>query len=383
MVNSERLAETFKSLVEIDSVSRDEKAIAEKIIQLVTKMGGKVVIDGSKRKTKSNTGNLIVRFIGNEKATPLLLSAHMDTVEPGNGVKAVYENGLFTSEGSTILGADDKSAIAIMLETIQIFQENNLPHGPVELVLTTCEEIGLKGAKNLDYSLLMSKAGYVLDSADTEGVVIRAPSANNMEFKIFGKAAHAGAHPEKGINAILLAAKAIAGLNIGRIDDETTCNIGSIEGGVATNIVPNFAHIKGEVRSHDDAKLKKVTDQIVSSFENTIKEYKESINGNELPRLETQITGEFTRTHIPEDHFVVKLAQKAAENLGREMTLKRTGGGADANEFFKKGIMTGVIGTGMQDIHTVRESIHISDMVKTVELLVEIIQLNAKEENRI
>ncbi len=379
MVNEERLGAVFKFLAEIDSVSKHEKALAQEIVKIVTRMGGKIVIDGSKRKTGSDTGNMIVRFAGNTDALPLLLSAHMDTVEPGIGVKVVFEDGVFKSDGTTVLGADDKSAIAIILETIQILQEKNLPRGPIELVLTTCEEIGLRGAKNLDYSLLNAKSGYVLDSADTEGIVVQAPSANNLEFRVIGKAAHSGAHPEKGINAVSIAAKAIAGLNLGRIDEETTCNIGLIDGGVATNIVPDLVTIKGEVRSHDEGKLKEVTDTIVSSFESAVAEYKKVSTDDKLPCLEKKVTNEFSKTHIPNEHLVVRLAREAAKNLGREMALKKTGGGADANVFFKKGIMTGVIGTGMRDIHTVRETIGLSDMVKTVELLIEIIRLNAKE----
>ncbi|MDA3896646.1 MAG: M20/M25/M40 family metallo-hydrolase, partial [Desulfobacteraceae bacterium] len=306
-----------------------------------------------------------------------MLNAHMDTVQPGVGVKPQFNNGVFTSDGTTILGADDKSAVAIILETLHILHENKLPHGPLEIVITICEEIGLLGAKNLDFNLLSAEYGYALDTADTECIVTRAPAANQFEIEVHGKDAHAGADPENGINAILLASQAISGLTLGRIDAETTCNIGVIEALGATNIVPNLVRIKGEVRSHDETKLENVTRNIVASFENVISDYKKEHASGELPRVDVDIENEFNRTFIPDDHPVVRLAQQAAKKLGRQVITKKTGGGSDANVFFGKGIVTGVIGTGMKDIHTVRESIRIDDMEKTVRLLLEIIDVHS------
>ncbi|RPJ16368.1 MAG: M20/M25/M40 family metallo-hydrolase, partial [Desulfobacteraceae bacterium] len=236
---------------------------------------------------------------------------------------------------------------------------------------------GLMGAKHLDMSLITAKYGYALDATDTEGIITHAPSANKIEFKVHGRDAHAGAAPEKGINAIHLASKAIAGLELGRIDKETTCNIGIINGGIATNIIPNLVTVKGEVRSHNDDKLKKVTSDIIASFENTVKNYGQ-ISSDGLPRVDVAVDDDFSRTDIPENHPIVVLAQKAAANLGRNMVTKITGGGADANIFYAKGIITGVIGTGMRDMHTVRESVSVDDMVKTGELLLEIIKLHTQ-----
>jgi len=377
MVNRDRLGETFKFLVEIDSISKEEATISSEIRKILESLGAETVVDSAGDKIGGNSGNLIAKFKGNRQAPPLLLNAHMDTVEPGKGITAVLKEGVFTSDGTTILGADDKSAIAIILETIKIIQENNLPYGPIEIVLTVCEEIGLLGAKHLDLSLIESEYGYALDATDTEGIVTRAPSANRLEFKIHGKDAHAGAAPEKGINAISLASKAIAKLEIGRIDQETTCNIGIIEGGRAINIVPNLVTVKGEARSHDEEKLSKITDEIVSSFKEVVENYKEASSDDELPRLEVYVENDFSRTFIPDEHPVVSLACKAAENLGRKMVAKTTGGGADANILFGKGIVTGVLGTGMRDMHTVREYVRLDDMVKTVELLLEIIRVHA------
>ena len=381
MVDRKRLAETFKFLVRIDSVSKEEGVIANEIKKMLESMGAETFVDSAGDKIGGNSGNLIATFKGNTQAPPLLLNAHMDTVEPGRGVTAVLENGTFTSDGTTILGADDKSAIAILLETLTILKENDLPYGPLELVFTVCEEIGLQGAKHLDLSAVTAKYGFALDATDTEGIVTRAPSANHLEFTVHGKDAHAGAAPEKGINAISLASKAIAKLELGRIDRETTCNIGTIEGGIATNIVPNLVKVKGEVRSHDDEKLDNITNKIVFSFTEAIENYKKMNANDELPRVEINIKKDFPRTHIPDDHPVIKLATQAAENLGRKMKTKTTGGGADANIFFEKGIFTGVLGTGMRDMHTVRESVKLDDMVRTTELLLEIIRLHSQVGN--
>jgi len=378
MVNRDRLAETFKFLAEIDSISKEERAISGEIKKILESMGAETWVDGAGDKIGGDTGNLIAKFKGSRQAPPLLLNAHMDTVEPGKGVTAVLADGVFTSDGTTILGADDKSAIAILLETIKIIQENGLPYGPLELVFTVCEEIGLLGAKHLDLDLITAKFGYALDATDTEGIVTRAPSANRLEFKVHGKDAHAGAAPEKGINAISLASKAIAGLELGRIDHETTCNIGIIEGGTATNIVPNLVTVEGEVRSHDEEKLNKITNAMVWSFKGVVENYKGMTSDHGLPGLETKIQKDFSRTSIPEDHPVVKLACRAAENLGRKMVTKTSGGGADANIFFEKGIMAGVLGTGMRDMHTVRESVGLEDMVRATELLLEIIKIHAQ-----
>ena len=379
MINRNRLLETFTYLVEIDSVSKEEGLICRKLRGIFESMGAETFIDSAGEKTGSNTGNLIARLKGNTKCPPLLLNAHMDTVNPGKGISVIFKDGTFTSDGATILGADDKSAIAIIIETIRILQENNLEYGHLELVFTICEEIGLLGAKHLDYSLITASYGYTLDATDIEGIVTRAPAANRIEFKIHGKDAHAGAAPEKGINAICLASKAIAALDIGRIDHETTCNIGIIEGGIATNIVPSMVTVKGEIRSHDKEKLRKITDEIVSSFKNVVGNYKNPVSDDDLPCLEISIENDFSFTNIPDDNTVVAIARKAAENLGRNMASKTSGGGADANIFFEKGIKVGVLGTGMKDMHTVRESVKLDDMVRTVELLLEIIKIHSKE----
>jgi tripeptide aminopeptidase len=373
LIKKDRLKNKFEELVKINSVSKHEKIIALNLAQTLSNLGGKVVFDNAWKITKSDTGNLIAKFPGNVDAEPIFLCGHMDTVNPGNNVKPVFKDGIFKSDGTTILGADDKSALAIIIEVLEIILKNQLKHPPIEIIFTICEEIGLLGAKNLDLSLIDSKFGYILDSTDTEGIATNAPAANKIKIKVFGKAAHAGGAPEKGINAMSIASKAIAELKIGRIDHETTCNLGTIKGGLATNIVPDLIVIEGEARSHDEAKLENITNKIKDAF---LKAHKEFCNDENIPEIDFIVENDFPRTDIPKDSLVVTLAQKASENLGRKFETKVIGGGADANIFFGKGIMPGVIGTGMREVHTVNEWIELDDMVKTTELVLEIINIH-------
>jgi len=377
LIDASRLADTFQQLVRIDSISKEEGQLVQMLRPILDDLGAETVVDGAGDRVGGKTGNLIARFSGNREVAPMLFSAHMDTVEPGRGVQPVFKDGIFSSDWSTILGADDKSAIAVLLEVFRVLTIHDLPHGPIDLVLTICEEIGLLGAKHMDFQYLRARFGYALDSRYTDAIVVRAPSANRFEFVIHCREAHAGSAPETGINAISLAARAITGLDMGRIDEETTCNVGMIEGGIATNIVPNRVKVVGEARSHSDHKLRRLTDSITETVETIVEgDGPESADG--LPRVDVHVAEQVSRTSIPDDHPVVLLAQQAAHNLGRNMVTKATGGGADANIFFQNGIMTGVLGTGPRDIHTVRESVALEDMVHAAELVLEIIRLHAE-----
>ncbi|RLC03439.1 MAG: peptidase T [Deltaproteobacteria bacterium] len=377
MINSQRLAQRFQALVEIDSLSREERNVAIEIEKTLTAMGATVCYDTAGEQVNGNCSNLVARFKGTVDAEPIFLSGHMDTVGPGKGIKVQFEDGIFKSDGTTILGSDDKSALAIILEVMDVILENKIDYPPVEIVFTVCEEIGLLGAKYFDYSLMDSKFGYILDSTDTHGIVTKAPAANKIIIKIYGKGAHAGAEPENGVNAILVASRAISKLRLGRIDEESTCNIGTIKGGVATNIVPAFVEVHGEARSHDVEKLKVVTDGIVSSFQTAADEFKDA---SDLPRVEAIVENDFPHTNIPEDHMAIVLARKAADNLGIALESKTIGGGADANIFFGKGIVAGVLGTGMTDVHTLNESIALADMENSAKLVLEILKVHAAGE---
>lgn len=378
MINTERLGKRFTSLVKIDSLSKKEKDVALNLEAVLKQMGASVCYDQAKDEIGGNCSNLIAKFKGTVDADPLFLCGHMDTVGPGEGIQVQFKDGVFKSDGTTILGSDDKSAIAIILEVMDVILENKIDYPPVEIIFTVCEEIGLLGAKYLDYSLIDAKFGYILDSTDTKGIVTRAPSANKITFKVSGRAAHAGAYPENGIDAIQVAAKAISSLStslpIGRVDHETTCNLGIIQGGVATNIVADSVEIYGEARSHDPEKLEKVTQDMVSAFQDAVREFED---GSGLPMVEADVELDFPNTNIPEDHRAIVLARKAAKNLGRTLAPKTIGGGADANIFFGKGIVAGVLGTGMTDVHTLNESIRLDDMAGCAELVLEILNIHA------
>ncbi|MEW5736154.1 MAG: M20/M25/M40 family metallo-hydrolase [Thermodesulfobacteriota bacterium] len=379
MVNAERLARTFSEVVAIDSVSREEASVARFLQKRLEDLGLTVVMDSAGAAINGDAGNLVGRLKGNAGVPPLVFAAHMDTVEPGRGIQPVLSKGVFRSKGDTVLGADDKSAVAILLEVLEVLREDGIPHGPVEILFTVAEEIGLLGAKNLDYDLVSACMGYVLDMGDTEGIVLRSPSANRMEFLVHGKDAHAGVAPETGINAISVAASAIARLTPGRVDHETTCNIGVIEGGNASNIVPSLVRVKGEARSHDEHKLSLVTREMVAAFEDAVAEMNERVPaGLGQARVDITVESDYTRLDIPEGHPSVVLARAAAEKLGRTLAAKTSGGGFDANILFAHGIVCGILGTGMTDVHTTREYVELSQMVRAAELLLAIIRLHAE-----
>ncbi|VEN73088.1 conserved hypothetical protein [Candidatus Desulfarcum epimagneticum] len=372
MIDTKRLSKTFRLLVGIDSLSGQEGAAAEELERILKSSGAETVFDDSSSQTGSNTGNLIARFPGDPSKEPLLLNAHMDTVGPGENIEVDFSDGVFSSRGKTVLGADDKAGVAILIETLQVLSENRLPHPPLELVFTVCEEIGLVGAKHLDYSLLKARRGYCLDASGRGLLVTRAPAANRLTFTVSGKSAHAGIEPEKGISAIRTAARAIAGLDLGRIDDETTCSIGIIQGGTASNIVPDRVRIEGEARSHDPEKLETVTQKMVAAFEDAAREVREEIGDDRLPFSEASVEPDFPPIHIPDSHPVVQTALQAAAGLGIPLQTARAGGGSDANIFCSKGIDAAVIAIGMTNPHTCDEFIALDDMAQIVRLLTEI-----------
>lgn len=376
-IDKDRLVRTFLELVRIDSVSREEGALCRYLLAWCSGMGIEPFVDNAAQAVGGETGNLIGCYAGNRKAPALLLSAHMDTVEPGRKVRPVFDGGIFRSSGDTILGADDKCGIAIIMEALYCIDRENLPCGPLELVFSICEEIGLQGAKHLDYDRLTARKGYVLDTRNPEVIITRAPAANRIKLEIQGRAAHAGAEPEKGINAIELAAKAIAPLKLGRIDDETTCNIGIVEGGVAINIVPPTVVIQGEVRSHDRAKVQRVTDDVIQSFQRVVDDARGQGNAS-LPELRVDVQLDFDRLSIEDSHEVVKIARQAAGQLNRKLYTASSGGGSDANILARHGIIAGVLGTGCQKVHTVDEQVALDDMFRATELLVQIIRIHAE-----
>lgn len=376
VIDAERLAGTFIALCETDSPSKREGKVASflKRIFLEEFPAAELFEDGSAEKTGSDTGNLIVRFPGALDIEPIFFNCHMDTVEPACGVKVRREGDMFFSAGETVLGSDDKAGIAILVETMRTLHTQQIPHGPVELVFTTCEEVGLLGAKALDYQLLHAKMGLALDSTDIDTVILGAPAANHIHAKIMGLAAHAGLRPEEGINAIQLAAQAIAALPLGRLDEESTANIGLISGGTATNIVPDLVRIEGEVRSHSKSKLARFTSAIENAFRDAVDRWANpQVPLGAKPQLLFEAEEEYPVLKLDREDAVIQRISEAANRLGRPLEYIVAGGGSDANILNGYGLQTPIIGIGMRNVHTTEESISLQDMVRTTELLVSVL----------
>jgi tripeptide aminopeptidase len=377
MINQQRLAEEFARLAAINSPPLRESVIASYLEGRLQHLGGEVCFDNAAATTGGEVGNLIASFPGTGKETePLLFSVHMDTVEPGGQVVPVLRDGVFYSSGDTILGADDKAGIAELIEALEVVHEQGIPHGPIEVVVTIAEEIGLVGAKHLNYGLLKARRGFALDTGGVDQMVLKAPGANRMKVAITGLAAHAGLAPELGISAIQTAALALGRMQLGRIDHETTANIGRIEGGVASNIIPQKVLLEGEARSHDPQKLKVQTEHMLACFEEAAENMTREIDGRRVrPVVNAEVKADFQSMAIAEDAPTVTLAMSAAAAVDHDLKVRLGGGGSDANIFNGHGIEMIILATGMKDVHTHDESVAVADMVHATELLIEIIRL--------
>jgi tripeptide aminopeptidase len=380
MINQERIKNLLLELVQIDSVSREERDVAERVKQICEELGAEVFIDDAGSKVGGNTGNVIARFPGTVNAAePIMMSAHMDTVVPGRGVKPVVEGDIIRTDGTTVLGGDDKSGCAVIIETIRCLLEQNIPHAPIDAVFSICEEVGLLGAKHLDMSKVRAKYGIVFDSDDPGFLFTKGPSANHFEFTIHGLESHAGVAPEQGISAIKIAAEAIAAMKLGRIDEETTANIGAIRGGEATNIITNLVTLKGEARSLDDSKLEAQTAHMVKCLEDAAAKYEVTVDGvTTKARVESEVTREYYAMDVSDDSRVVRLVIEAAARMGLDVKTLASGGGCDANIFNKRGIECANLGTGMRAIHTVKEWLDVKDMYASAEMTLEIMRLNGE-----
>ena len=374
-INHERLAAVFTTLCEIDSPSKQEARVAAYLKSLFQNMGAEVFEDDSAAKTGSDCGNLFVRFPdGGLKRDPVFFNCHMDTVLPAVGVKVRREGEIFTSAGDTVLGSDDKAGIATLIEVMRTLQEKNIPYSPVEFVLTTCEEVGLLGVKALDPINIKAKMGYALDSSGINRVIVGAPAANRITIEIKGIAAHAGLSPEKGISAIHLAAKAIARLTLGKLDSESTANLGVIKGGTASNIIPESVQIQGEVRSHRIELLEAYTENIRSVFQQEVDSWHDpdgKIIGR--PSLNFTIIDDYPVLKLDRASDVIQRVEAAAAELGRKMDYVVAGGGSDANIFNSYNIECAILSTGMDKVHSTQETIKLSDMALTAELIMAIL----------
>lgn len=366
-VNRERMVEEFISLTSIDSVSRDERRMADALIRKLEAMGYKVIEDGAAKKIGGSAGNLICTVKGAKSVPAVLLSAHMDTVEPGIGKKPAVDGDYIRSDGTTVLGGDDVSGVICILEALRILKEKNIEHGDIQIVFTADEESGLQGSKSMDFSRIYAKYGVVLDSDGAIGTTaIKAPAQINMYVTVKGKASHAGMAPEKGISAIQIAAAAISGMKLGRIDSETTANVGVINGGLATNIVCDRVEIKAEARSREQKKLDLQVAHMKECFEKAAEAFEGSVD------FSAELA--YPSFNISEDARIISILRKSAVESGVELILKGTGGGSDTNIYNGNGIESVNISAGMDKVHTVEEQILIDDLVKAAEFLICILE---------
>ncbi|MEI7024639.1 M20/M25/M40 family metallo-hydrolase [Paenibacillus sp. y28] len=369
MIQQSRLVEEFIELVKVDSETRQEREICDVLKRKFGELGLDVVEDDTTAQTGHGAGNLIVTWKADgAECPPIYFTSHMDTVTPGKGIKPqVDADGYIRSDGTTILGSDDKAGIAAMLEAIRVIQENKLPHGQVQFIITVGEEAGLHGAQSLDPKLLQAELGYALDSNGKVGeIAVAAPTQARIHIVFRGKSAHAGVNPEDGISAIQVASKAVSRMSLGRIDFETTANIGSFAGGGATNIVCDKVELHAEARSLVQEKLEK---QIAAMKEACQLAAQEAGAGYSFDSDIIYPAFKYT-----EKDEVVQLAMKAIERIGRPSKTFHTGGGSDANVFNGMGVPTVNLAVGYEHIHTTKEQMPISELVKTAELVVAIVQ---------
>ncbi|MET3574825.1 M20/M25/M40 family metallo-hydrolase [Bhargavaea ullalensis] len=369
-----RLVEEFMELVRIDSETKHEQEIVGVLKEKMEALGFEVEEDDSAERSGHGAGNLIATMKGNaEGADRIYFTCHMDTVTPGKGIRPqLKEDGFIYSDGTTILGADDKAGLAALFEMMRRVNEENIPHGDIQFIITAGEESGLAGARELSPDAIRADYGYAVDSdGKVGGIVTSAPYQAKLETVIKGRTAHAGVAPEKGVSAITIAAKAIANMSLGRIDSETTANIGRFEGGQATNIVCDEVKILSEARSIDKAKLDEQTEHMVRTFERQA-----SLMGGSA---ETDVRLMYPGFSIGEEDPVIRTAAAAIRKVGREPQLMTSGGGSDGNIFNGFGVPTVTLSVGYEEIHTTNERMPVEELEKLADLLVEIVKEAAKQ----
>lgn len=367
-LDKKRLIKQFTDLVQIDSETRHETKIAAYLRTLFTDLGLQVVEDDAARKTGFGANNLICTLPATlPDVPPILFTCHMDTVLPGKDIKPIEKDGYIYSDGTTILGADDKAGIATLIEAIRIIKASKLAHGKIQFVITVGEESGLVGARALDRQLLDARFGFALDAdGDVGNIVTQAPYQAKIFTVIRGISAHAGINPEEGISAINVASKAISQMNLGRIDTETTANIGSFKGGTQTNIVCDYVEIEAEARSLREDKLEQTAQAMKLTFEQVAKEDGASAEVKIVPMY----PGIF---HGPND-AIVRLAKSAAKRAEIRPKLVKTNGGSDANIFNSYQIPTVNLAVGYEFIHTKQERIKIESLVNLTNYIVAIVE---------
>ncbi len=371
MVNKDRIVKEFLELVQIDSETRNEAQISKVLKEKFAALGLEVEEDDSAQRSGHASGNLICTLKaseGLEKAPVLFFTSHMDTVAPGNGIKPqIGDDGVIRSDGTTILGSDDKAGLAVMFESLRLLKEQNAAHGTVRFVITAGEEAGLKGSRAMDPSIMKADFGYALDSNGSIGdIAVAAPSQMKVYVTFKGKAAHAGVNPEDGISAITVASKAVSRMPLGRIDSETTANVGYFAGGGETNVVTESAKLVAEARSLVKEKLDRQVEAMRQACESAAADMGAEVD------FKTELM--YPSFKYDETAPVVQLASKAFEKNGKKTKLFHSGGGSDANVFNGMGIPTVNLAVGYLDIHTTKERIAIQDMVDLCAVVVDIVK---------
>ncbi len=352
----------FCELAAIASPPGAERPVADRVLEHLGGLGLDVDEDGCGPSISSTMGNLLCRLEPTaDGGTPVFLCAHLDTVPPTGPIEPVVEDGVVRNAAGTILGADDKAAVAVMLEAARRVVEDGLPHAGLELLFTPKEEVGLVGAYAFDHTRLRARIGYVYDQAAPIGeIVLGAPSSVAIEAMFHGRAAHAGMYPEEGRSAIAAAARAIADMRLGRIDEETSANVGVIEGGTARNIVPERCSFRAEARSHDEEKLADLVREMTETmaFAATLEECE----------VETTASRSYRAYRFRPGDAPVRLATTALERTGYTPTFALSGGGADANVFNERGLACVNLANGMTEIHTPDEHIAVADLDAMVDV---------------
>ena len=366
---TQSLVDQFLEMVRISSVSRQEGQFAAYARQVLEDMGFTVEFDMASEKAGSDTGNLIATLPGNKAAEALMFCCHMDTVTPGENIQPVIDGEVIRSDGTTILGGDDKAGIAAIFEGIRRIQARGVPHGLLQVVLTICEEVGMHGAMGLDYSKIQAKRAFILDADGPIGqILVRGPAKDAIHAVIHGRSAHAGLKPEAGISAIQVAARAIERMKLLRIDDETTANLGQISGGGATNIVTDRVEITAEARSLTNEKLDAQGAHMKACLEDAAHEFGAT--------AEVTIERSYHAFSLDADEPVVRHCVAAMQSLGITPTLASTGGGSDCNVFNRHGMKAVDLSIGMTDVHTCMESLRIEDLEMTARLVEALIEFS-------
>ncbi|MDD3520079.1 MAG: M20/M25/M40 family metallo-hydrolase [Actinomycetota bacterium] len=368
-INEKRLLNEFFKILSIKSPTKKEGMLAVYLEEELKKTGLQVSVDDTGKKIGGQTGNIIAKFTPKfiKNNQPIFLSAHMDTVSVEDKIVPFMSDDMLIKNktGKDILGADDKAAIAAIIEAIKVINEFELQTGIIYIILTVGEETGLLGSKHIDMNNIEADVGFVFDADGDIGTVInKAPFHNRIDIKVIGKASHAGVSPEKGINSIKAAAFAICNTSSGRIDEETTCNIGKIKGGIETNVVPETTIVNIEARSMHEEKLEKVTKEIVDNFRKATDEYK--------AKLEYEISREYDGYSFDENNIAVKTAKRAIEKIGIKPRLRPTGGGSDTNNFNAKNKIAINLASGFENCHSVDEYISFNELIKLAKLIIEI-----------